>query len=253
MKNQMIFKRYELKYMLTRRQKELLLEEMSPYMAPDSYGHTSIRNIYYDTDNFRLVRRSIEKPAYKEKLRVRSYGTAAPDSPVFVELKKKYDSVVYKRRLSLPLGEVTECLGSGQPLPVSSQIASEIDYFREFYQGLKPAVYLSYERDAYYMKDGSDFRVTFDENILYRTEDLSLAAEPRGTALLPDGRVLMELKTSAAIPLWLSTLLSREHIYKTSYSKYGTAYCRLMAGEMQQEISAARNTTEHWKGELRYA
>lgn len=253
MGNQMIFKRYELKYMLTRRQKELLLEGMAPYMKLDSYGHTCIRNIYFDTDSFRLVRRSIEKPAYKEKLRVRSYGTAAADTPVFVELKKKYDSIVYKRRLSLPLQEAMNCLCTGNPLPVSSQIASEINYFREFYQGLQPAVFLSYERDAYYMTDGSDFRVTFDENILYRTDRLSLTEEPQGRSLLPDDHVLMELKASGGIPLWLSHLLSQEHIYKTSYSKYGTAYCQLMAQAQCPETPFAQNALTKWKGELRYA
>ena len=58
---QTVFKRYELKYLLTRAQKERILEAMEPYMALDKYGRTTIRNIYFDTDNYRLIRRSIEK------------------------------------------------------------------------------------------------------------------------------------------------------------------------------------------------
>ena len=84
---QTVFKRYELKYMLTLEQKEKILEAMSPYMQLDKYGRTTIRNIYFDTDSYRLIRRSIEKPAYKEKIRIRSYAQATADSTVFVELK----------------------------------------------------------------------------------------------------------------------------------------------------------------------
>lgn len=99
---QTVFKRYELKYMLTLEQKAKVLAAMEPYMELDKYGRTTIRNIYYDTDTYLLIRRSIEKTAYKEKLRIRSYSRADKDSTVFVELKKKYQSVVYKRRISLP-------------------------------------------------------------------------------------------------------------------------------------------------------
>ena len=98
---QTVFQRYELKYILTAKQKEKVLQAIEPYMALDQYGRTTIRNVYFDTDNYRLIRRSIEKPAYKEKLRLRSYGQAEADSAVFVELKKKYQKIVYKRRVSL--------------------------------------------------------------------------------------------------------------------------------------------------------
>ena len=162
---QATFKRYEIKYLLTQQQKQALLQAMRPYMKLDRYGRTTIRNIYYDTDTYRLIRRSLEKPVYKEKLRIRSYQTAAPDDPVFVELKKKYKSVVYKRRLTLPEMQARVSFQIGSPLPVHSQIAEEIEYFRAYYEGLHPTVFLSYEREAFYALDDSDFRVTFDENI----------------------------------------------------------------------------------------
>ena len=96
-----VFKRYELKYMLTLEQKEKILQAMANYMKLDKYGRTTIRNIHFDTDNYRLIRRSIEKPAYKEKLRIRSYSQATADSTVFVELKKKYEKVVYTYNVTL--------------------------------------------------------------------------------------------------------------------------------------------------------
>lgn len=232
---QATFKRYEIKYLLTHQQKQAVLQAMQPYMKLDRYGRTTIRNIYYDTDTYRLIRRSLEKPAYKEKLRIRSYQTASPADPVFVELKKKYKSVVYKRRLTLPEIQARNCFQNGFPLPDRSQIANEIEYFRSYYEGLHPTVFLSYEREAFYALDGSDFRVTFDENILYRTKDLSLESEVYGTPLLNEGETLMEIKTAGGLPLWMSHELNQLRVFRTSFSKYGLAYQDLMVKSAAEE------------------
>lgn len=228
MEYQSIFKRYEVKYMLTLEQKEKILRAMDPYMAMDKYGRTAIRNVYFDTDNYRLIRRSVEKPAYKEKLRIRSYRKAEPGSPVFVELKKKYDSVVYKRRISLPEAQAMDWICCGGSTKPESQIAREIDYFLFYYQTLHPTVFLSYEREAFFYRGGGDFRVTFDDTILARQEALSLETELWGTPLLEDGKVLMEIKTSGGIPLWMTRVLTEERIFKTSFSKYGNAYQKMI-------------------------
>ena len=225
---QTVFKRYELKYLLTPEQKEKVLAAMQPHMKLDKYDRTTIRNLYYDTDTYLLIRRSIEKPAYKEKLRIRSYSRASSDSTVFVELKKKYKHVVYKRRISLPYTDAAAWLSKERHPDKHTQIANEIDYFMELYGTLHPTVFLSFEREAYYCKDGCDFRVTFDDNILCRQDDLSLESEVYGTPILPEGKVLMEIKCSGGIPLWMTHVLSKEKIYKTSFSKYGTAYGMLI-------------------------
>ncbi len=221
---QTVFKRYELKYMLTLEQKKEVQRAMKPYMELDEYGRTTICNIYFDTDNYRLIRQSIEKPTYKEKLRIRSYSQAAPDSTVFVELKKKYRYVVYKRRISLPEKEAMEWVEGVRHCHKNTQIAEEVNYFLDYYKTLHPTAFISYEREAYYTKEKSDFRVTFDDTILCRLEDLSLESPVYGTPLLPEGMVLMEIKCSGGIPLWMTHVLSQEHIYQTSFSKYGTAY-----------------------------
>ena len=236
---QMTFKRYELKYLLNKKEKEEILLAMKPHMKLDDYGRTVIRNIYFDTENFRLIRRSLEKPVYKEKLRIRSYKPVQITDPVFVEIKKKYKSVVYKRRLLLPEKTVMESFRTGEPLPVCSQIGDEIQYFREYYKNLQPSVFLSYEREAFYSLDGSDFRVTFDENILYRRNDISLGSEIYGHPLLGKQQTLMEIKTSCGIPLWMSETLTKHHLYKTSFSKYGSAYQRMMEAAMQGEYCYA--------------
>ncbi len=226
---QTTFKRYEIKYLLTKREKERIISLLNEYMTPDEYGNTTIRNIYFDTANFRLIRHSLEKPVYKEKLRIRSYKRIGENDPAFVELKKKYQSVVYKRRLILPQKTALDCLCKKEPLPVDSQIAREIDYFCQYYGDLRPAVFLSYEREAYFDKVRKDFRVTFDENIIYREHDLSLNSAIYGEPLLGEEQVLMEVKTAGGIPLWLTGLLTEQQIFKTSFSKYGTAYRDIMS------------------------
>ena len=234
---QTIFKRYELKYLLTKEQKEKVLQEIRPYMALDQYGRTTIRNIYFDTANYRLVRRSLEAPAYKEKLRIRSYCRAVPDSTVFVELKKKYQKVVYKRRIALPEQAAMDWVAGRRSCPESSQIAAEVDYFLRYYGSLTPAVFLSYEREAFYSKDQSDFRVTFDDTILCRQKELSLGSEAYGLPVLPEGTALMEIKCSGGIPMWMAHILSQERLYKTSFSKYGTAYRTIIYPQMKKEAA----------------
>ena len=234
MADQTVFKRYEMKYMMTTQQKRKVLEAMFPYMKLDNYGHTTIRNVYFDTDNYRLVRRSIEKPVYKEKLRIRSYDQAKPQDKVFIELKKKYDDVVYKRREALTQLETLEWLVRRTPFPKATQMGNEIDYFFKFYQTLKPKVFLSYEREAFYSLDGSDFRVTFDENILARQEELSMSRDVWGERLIGEDQVLMEIKTAGGIPLWMTKVLTQERIYKTSFSKYGTAYEKMICGKEEE-------------------
>lgn len=233
---QSVFKRYELKYMLTSAQKEKVLKAMAPYMKLDKYGRTTIRNLYYDTDDYLLIRRSIEKPVYKEKLRIRSYSKATEDNEVFVELKKKYKHIVYKRRVTIPNDEATKWLSGEINLTKNNQITNEIDYFLGFYNSLHPSIFLSYEREAYYSLDGTDFRVTFDDEILCRQNDLSLASDVYGERILPDDKVLMEIKCSGGIPLWMTEILSKEKIYKTSFSKYGTAYKTLIFPQAHYNI-----------------
>ena len=239
MASPMVFERYEIKYLLTRAQKEAVMSAMEDHMEPDSFGRSTIRNLYYDTDNYRLVRRSLERPVYKEKLRVRSYGTAKPEDEVFIELKKKYQSVVYKRRTGIREKDVADYLSGRISASNPCQITDEIDYFCKFYGNLSPKVFLSYEREAFFGKNDSGFRVTFDENILWRTTDLSLEAGVYGENILQPGQTLMELKTSGGIPLWMVEILTAQRLQKTSFSKYGSAYMTMFAREKEEEQAYA--------------
>ena len=232
---QAVFQRHELKYILTKEQKESILQAIQPYMSLDQYGRTTIQNIYFDTENYRLIRRSIEKPDYKEKIRIRSYANHNTDNLVFVELKKKYQKVVYKRRLSMSEEKAMRWLTGECSCEIDSQIAREIDYFIHYYERLYPTLFLSYEREAYYCKEGTDFRITFDENVRCRQEFMTFQKPANGVPILENNKTLMELKCSGGMPLWMAEILSREKIYKTSFSKYGTAYRNLIYPQLKGE------------------
>lgn len=235
MRNQMVFKRYELKYLLTKEQEELIKQRMADYMAGDEHGRNTIFSLYYDTPDFLLARRSMEGPVYKEKLRLRSYGVANPDTEVFVEIKKKYKGIVYKRRISMTKEESDRYLLYGEQVQ-DNQISREIDFLIKRYRGLAPRILLSYEREAFYAKDNHEFRVTFDENILWRREDMDVEKGIYGEPILEDGMALMEVKTADSIPLWFADILSELKIYKTSFSKYGNAYKTICEREKRKLV-----------------
>ena len=194
---------------------------LSDKVEKDVFYKRKIYNIYYDTDNFELIRKSIEKPIYKEKLRIRSYDKTTLDSSVYVELKKKYDHIVYKRREKIAYKYV---LNNSFLEGAETQIYKEIKYFNDFYGGLTPKMFLSYEREAYYFKDDKQIRITFDTNIKYRTENVNLLPSISDIKLLPNNLVLMELKVPFSIPYDFAKYLSSEKIFETPFSKYGTAY-----------------------------
>ena len=234
MTTQKVFARNEIKYRIDRQMREELTAYMIPYMVPDAYGRSRILSLYYDTPDRLLARRSLEGPVYKEKIRLRSYGLARDDTTVFLELKKKYRQVTYKRRIGLSLRDAEDCL-LGKRAVGTSQIARESDFTLKRYQNLLPACLISAEREAFYAKDDHEFRITFDENLLADREHLSLREEARGIPLTEKDEVLLEIKTDAAIPLWLCRFLSERKLNKASFSKYGTAYLTFLSDDRKTE------------------
>lgn len=230
---QEVFKRYEKKYMLTAAQYKKLCHMASDRLVIDEYGKHTICNIYFDTDNYSLIRSSIEKPVYKEKLRLRSYGIPTADSTVFLEIKKKFDGIVYKRRTQMTLDEAYKYI-NGEEIDKSGQILNEIDWFMNFYKPV-PKVYLAYDRVAMYDKYDSSVRVTFDTNIRWRDAVLGLENGAWGAVLLDEDKYIMEIKISGAMPMWLSSILDRLKIYPASYSKYGTCYSDFLSKNIHSD------------------
>lgn len=228
-------KRYELKYILTAEQCDYLTQMLVGKMEVDKYGLTSIASIYFDTPDQRLVRASIEKPRFKEKIRLRSYGLSKPGGTVFLELKRKANGLVYKRRISTTEDEANRFLNKECELASSSQIAKEITYFRDFYQNLVPAYLIIYDRVAYF-EPGGDLRLTLDRNPRYRTSNLNLMTSMEGSPLLPEGSGILEIKVQQAMPLWLTDILSRGKIYQSSFSKVGEAYKKEMQKYLQERM-----------------
>ena len=252
-----IFKRKEIKFLLDSEQYRLLRERLAGIAEVDAYGRTSINNVYFDTEDRLLIRESLDKPSYKEKLRLRSYGIPEKDSDVFIEIKKKYDGIVYKRRIAVPYAEAFACLYRHEALPEehSSQISREIRYMTRCYGPLIPSMRISYERIAMAGVKDPNLRITFDSDIRWSTESLTLADEYGSMPILETGQRLMELKIAGAYPLEIAHILGDLDIYPVSFSKYGRGYIQLAAQQKQNTISiySYAGRTEPVRKGVRYA
>ncbi len=223
-----VFERKETKYVLTRRELDYFLKALSDKITPDAYGHQEIYNIYYDTRSFAMVRNSIEKPQFREKLRLRSYGAPSACSTSFLEMKRKAGKTVYKRRVSLPWNEAVHYMQKGvRPANISAadkQIYDELDYFRDRYRPV-PMMYLKYARTAYAGVNGNDdLRITVDSDIMYSAGAEMLRNAEAGKRLLPADTFVVEIKTLKALPVWLVRVISQIKKYPSGFSKYGLCY-----------------------------
>lgn len=235
-KFQTVFKRYEKKYIVSKEQANILVSRISDKIAPDKYGRSTVCNIYFDTPDYRIIRHSMEKGVFKEKLRIRSYNCPTAESPVFVELKKKYNGVVYKRRVCMGYADSVNYLIKGRrPEGLNPQVLNEIDYFKSFYPSLRPAVSLFYDRIAFYCKNDKELRITFDTDIRFRTSGFDLARGSQGTKVLDDDKAVMEIKCIGAMPLWLTKELSALQIFPSSFSKYGKAFTIFSSPILKEE------------------
>lgn len=228
------FKRYEKKYLLNQEQYDEIIKRLKEYMEPDEHckdgKNYSIYNVYYDTEDNQVIRHSISKPYYKEKLRLRSYKIPKGENDkVFLELKKKINGIVNKRRVVLTLGEAYKFMELGiRPEKsdyMSNQVLNEIEYYLANNKVI-PKVYISYSRKAFFSKEDKNFRLTFDSKIITRRDHLFLESGSFGDELLEKNQYLMEVKILGAIPLWLAEILSDLSIYSSKFSKYGNEYMR---------------------------
>lgn len=243
------FARKEIKFLLDMHQYEGLMEEIPKYMNPDKYciggKEYGVYNIYYDTCDDFLIRESIAKPYYKEKIRLRSYySPAAPDDLVFLEIKKKIGGIVAKRRVTMTLAESAEYLKTGKKPEcgkyITEQVFSELDAFLNMYD-VSPKQYISYQRTAFFGKDDKDFRLTFDRKLTERRYDLDLSHGSYGNFIIGADQRLMEVKVSDGVPDWLVNKLSELQIYKTSFSKYGRAYQNFIYNQIFMNRSVSAN------------
>lgn len=230
------FARTEIKYRLSASQFDSFFSSLSDIAHIDEYGKSKIMNIYYDTPDFRMIRASLEKPVYKEKLRLRTYGVPGGNSTAFAEIKKKYKGIVYKRRIAMPYYRAVDYLAGKAEPPVKNQISNEIDYLMKVWNNLGPAAVISYDRIALVGNDDPNLRITFDENIRYRTSVLDLTCGAGEKDLLKEGEKLMELKVSGAVPLNIARLLSENGIYPSGFSKYGNAFREFSAEKAEKSL-----------------
>ncbi len=225
------FNRYENKYLVGQGTWEELQRQLLEHMAPDAYnqnGRTyAISNLYYDTPDHHLIRTSLQKPVYKEKLRLRAYGVPELGDPVFLEIKKKCQGLVNKRRSPILLEDAYAFIDRGL-LPAerscqNQQVLREIAYLLSQFE-LRPSLYLAYDRLAFFDRENRDLRLSYDTNIRSRRTRLRLESDDQGEPLLAPGQGLLEIKVAGNLPFWLARLLSDFQIRPTSFSKYGTEY-----------------------------
>jgi hypothetical protein len=224
----LIFERFELKYLLSTEQYGTVLDALKPGLEDDVYPDYSIASVYYDTESFDLIRASIEKPVYREKLRVRYYGNSVSDgdSHVFLELKKKFKRRTYKRRIRLPYRDAAT-FPSGSDWQkhgtvLEKQVTGELNQFLNVYK-VSPSAYIRYDRKAFVGKDDPGLRVSFDSDVRFRVKNVNLETE-ESSPLLESGKIILEIKAAMNVPLWICRILSENRIYPSSYSKYGSCY-----------------------------
>lgn len=228
-----IFKRVEKKYLLTAKKSEDFIERLGDRIVPDKYTDYTICNVYYDTEYNDLIRRSLDKPRYKEKFRVRCYGTAKDDTKVYLELKKKWKGVVYKRRVGMPMNVAAAYLEDGvYPGEYDCQILREIDYAIKFYD-LKPNVFLAYDRMAYVVKDMPEIRFTIDQHIRSRKTDMDLRKDTACDELYEEDMRLLEIKAPDSLPLWFVAIMDELEIRSSSFSKYGRVYQSRLKSDLE--------------------
>lgn len=226
-----IFRRKETKYLLSKEKYDELMKELKRYVEKDKYYKSTICNIYFDTDNYDLIINSINKPKYKEKIRIRSYNIPRLEDNIFLELKKKYDGIVGKRRINIKLKDFYSFLKTGNLVNDDLQIKSELEYYFKKYE-LKPKLYLAYDRLSYYSKDNKEFRITFDRNLRSREEDMNLELGDSGKLYFKEDTYIMETKVLDTYPIWFTKILSKLKIYPISFSKYGSIYSSKIKEEM---------------------
>ena len=235
-----VFNRHESKFLIDKNIYEDIQKELLKHMELDKYNKAhkfyTISNIYYDTKDNHLIRTSLSKPQYKEKLRIRAYGVPEKSDKVYLEVKKKVCGMVNKRRTTLKLQEAYDFVNTGKKPELkeymNGQVIKEIEYILEAYD-LEPKLYIAYDRLAMFGSENRNLRITFDTNIRTRRYDLELEKGDYGEGLIENNQWLMELKSEKNIPLWLSKLLSEYKVYNTSFSKYGREYEEMLQNEIR--------------------
>ena len=229
------FKRIETKYVVSKENLEDLLTDLKEYLVEDDYPTSIISNIYFDTDNFDVIQDALDGNHRQEKIRMRTYlANPKIDSKVFLEVKSKDDEGIgHKFRLvSTPLA-ITNLMtdGKNHGQITDRQLLQDIHHLRQRYdEGLKPRMYIYYDRFSMKEKETIEgyaynkVRVTLDQNLTYRDEDVSLFKGNHGFPLLDEDTIIMEIKAPGKKPDWLQAILDKHGLKEQKFSKYSCAY-----------------------------
>lgn len=238
-----VFERRENKYLLGMADYLAVRRQMAGHMHEDQFGRTAVMSLYFDTSDYQMIQKSMEGGDYKEKFRLRCYGTPDADAPIFLELKKKIQRVVYKRRIGVPYKTIHQVISDGRVrvndrelTANEAQIEHEIQWVFDRYH-LEPKVLVAYDRIAMVDDNDPDFRVTFDFDVRYRTGDMVMSAGSFGTSINADFDVIMEVKAMGAYPKWFADIISEQHLVKGRFSKYGYIYEHILSQGENQHVA----------------
>jgi len=227
-----IFIRDERKYLISSSKGAVLQALLNKHMEIDHSGEYLVQNIYFDNENWDVIRESMEKPFYKEKLRLRYYNQFNSASTGYLELKKKFDGIVYKRRIAFALNKIKTGSVCEIVLEDNSQISREIGYFIQN-KSVSEKIHVAYKRIAFNGIEEKDFRVTFDRDVNFHIvrPDTAFSGRPcfnfhsdYSRQVLNQNQIIMEIKAAGAVPLWFSKTLSELKIFPASFSKVGICY-----------------------------
>lgn len=230
-----VFNRREIKYIINEDQYKLMIDLLDEYMQKDNNANDNeyytVYNIYLDTINDDLISKSLLSPSYKEKVRLRSYYPFEDETSIFFEIKKKYNGIGNKRRSKMSYKDALNLINnkglSENNNDYNKQVIKELEFICKTYD-LKEKCEIFYDRSAYFGKDNDDLRITFDKNIVSIREGETFE-------LLDSNKLILEIKTTLAMPLWLTSFLSKNNIQKTSFSKYGTEYTEYLKRKLKKE------------------
>lgn len=224
------FNRFELKYLLPIEHAGEFKKAIKSFLHVDSFGEEgqyALTSLYYDTPDHRFYWEKIDGIKVRRKLRIRHYETRdaiTPETPVFVEIKKRIDRVIIKKRAKMPYKDAVNLCNEGiMPAkfdPKDKKTLEEVQSMFHTYP-LRPTLITSYFRHALI---GTHYdlglRVTFDTNIRFRDHDLDLTSKNRGKFIIPPNIALMEIKANGAIPYWLTEMIGAHNIRLIRVSKY---------------------------------
>jgi SPX domain protein involved in polyphosphate accumulation len=239
--------RFELKYLTRFDTYQRIIRQLDPYAERDGYagelGRYSIISLYYDSPELACYWDKINGVPYRNKLRIRQYGSMAGSDDAYIEVKQKLLASIRKIRTRMKLTQAYDLLAAAHQRAETSEVIdrspedevlNHVMYLRSLYN-LEPKAIISYEREPYVGRYDHHLRMTFDLNLRSRAEDLRLESGPWGKYIMSPDIVLVEMKVDGRIPEWFISLVAEHNLEPCRFSKYCLGLERALSLQSQED------------------